>query len=221
MTAVPRADTIDFHGVHLSGDMFDVGVYGTFEQEEMDLADVMFTPGDRVLVAGGGMGWTAAWIARRVGAHNVLAIEPQGHLVDLVRQNVAVGGIPLVVRHGALTRNGESARVTPNLDNWALTTATAGRGDHEAPGVDLLPLMTAGWNCLALDIEGGEVDVLTDLVLSGLSKLLLDLHRFAVDTRDLETRLADCGMDLVAEYDRMHREVGRRENATHQAWVRP
>lgn len=215
-------DRIDFHGVQLQDEVFDVGVLGTYEQEEMDLADRTFVPGDRVVVAGCGMGWTAVWIARRVGVGNVVGIEPQAHLVDLVRQNVAYNGMPLTVRHGALTRDGAAATYTTNPDNWALTRAAEwGRVPpaQPAPGVDLVPMQRAGWDCLALDIEGGEVDVLTDLVLSRTRKLLLDLHRFAVDTRGLEKRLVDSGMELVGEYDRMDRATGK-ENATHQAWVR-
>lgn len=210
---------IDFHGVRLEDSVLETGLIdGTYEPQEMDLADRLFTAGDRVVVAGCGMGWLAAWIARTVGPGNVLGVEPLPHLVELVRQNVAVDGVPLTVRHGALTPNGEPVEVLENPDCWALTRtdrwSIVSDGLY-APGVHLRPLQATGWDCLALDVEGAEVDLLTEDVLSRCRKLLIDLHRFAVDTTDLEKRIEAAGLRLVGEYDRMPTE-----NAAHQAWTR-
>jgi len=209
--------TIDFHGVRLGDDALTYAL-GTYEPQEMSLADQLFEAGDRVVVAGCGMGWLAAWIARRVGPANVLGVEPLAHLVELVRQNVEVDGVPLAVRHGALTPGGTAVEVREDPECWALTRTRPWNIVSEgvwAPGVDLRPLQAAGWDCLALDIEGGEVDVLTEEVLRRCRKLLVDLHRFAVDTTDLEKRIEGAGLRLVGEHDRMPTE-----NATHQAWAR-
>lgn len=201
--------SIDFHGVHLPDSVLPL-LAGTYEQHEMAMAEALFQYGDRVVVAGAGMGWLAAWVAQHVGAGNVLAVEPLAHLARLVAMNVAVDGQGLQVQHGALTPDGLPSGITENPECWALSRTGDG---PEVPGVDLRQLQRAGYDCLALDVEGAEVELLTPEVLGGMRKLLVELHGFAVDLEPLHERLHASGLTLRSVMGRPDQDV------TFQAWV--
>jgi FkbM family methyltransferase len=171
---------IDFHGAVLDFDLItDESVGSRYESQEVEQALDLFAAGDRVVVAGAGTGWLAAVIAAIVGPKNVLCIEPIAHLSRLVEQNVAVDGVPLRCEYGALTPDGMPAALSYNQENWALSN-TLGSGHIRVPGLRLIDVLERGYDCVALDVEGLEGELLTESVASGLRKLLIEFHNFAI-----------------------------------------
>ena len=170
----------------------------------------LFAPGDRVVVAGAGMGWVAACIAQRVGTENVLGVEDE-HLADLVQQNVEVDGVPLTVLWGALNTTGHPARFAPDPDLGAV--AVCDHGPVMVPGVSLPAADRAGLGCLALDVEGAEVDILT--ARSHRAAQVDDRRAHVlVDTAPLAARLKESGLRQTAVRSRTGPVV------TFEAWQR-
>jgi hypothetical protein len=207
---------ISFHGVDIPYVLLaNRQVTGTYEQLEMDAAGQLFTAGDKVVVAGGGTGWLMACIAEQVGPQNVRGIEPLKTLAELVESNVAVNGIPLTCVWGAITTDGQNCVVKPH-DNWAETTVAEGVSGAQCPGYSLASLQGWGFDCFALDIEGGEFDVLTPAALSGVRKLLVEVHvhQRPDQAEGLTERLRTSGLTNKCS---LHRD---RDGAVIQMWAR-
>jgi Protein-L-isoaspartate(D-aspartate) O-methyltransferase (PCMT) len=209
---------ISFHGCEIPYNLITNGhVRGTFEQLEMDAARELFTHGDRVVVAGAGTGWLLACIAEQVGAENVLGVEPIRALARLVEQDVAVNGTPLRCRWAAITPGGKSSCAHVDPRNWAKTTVGGGLGAH-VPGVALTALQNLEYDCLALDIEGGEAEVLTGPALAGIRKLLLELHVHVLGVSRsgaLDDSLRESGLQNDSSI------IRDSDGAVIQTWTRP
>jgi FkbM family methyltransferase len=178
LRSTPRKPVIDYHGARITDSALQ-GVFGTYEYIEMELAELLFIPNDRVIVAGAGMGWLMAWIAQIIGPHNVLGVEPNDTLANLINQNVRVENEPLQCLAGALTPDGQPTRLTHHPDWSCRRTLVPVPHDDMAPlvsGYDLCVLMAQGWDCIALDVEGAEAQLLTPAVLGACRKLLVEIH---------------------------------------------
>lgn len=188
---------IDFHGVVIPLEYVLSGVvWSRYEAEEVIQASSLFDAGDRVVVAGAGMGWLAAVVAGVAGPTNVLCVEPIEHLARLVTQNVMVDSVPVRCLWGALTPDGLPVGLAYNQENWALTT-TNRDGRLKVPGRTLAGFFGQGYDCLALDVEGAEDGLLDSASIAGLRKLLLEVHVFAIGekkTEALRARLSAGGL---------------------------
>jgi hypothetical protein len=154
-------------------------VRSTFEEAERPYIEQLFAPGDRTIVSGVGFGYTLAALAVRCGRENVVGIEAQRDLAGYTKINILVDGHELDVRWQAITPLGEPAVLGP-ARVWACVAAHPAappRGPHEAvrvPGVRLADLHAEGYDCLMLDIEGGEWALVDQLGL--FRKVLIEVH---------------------------------------------
>lgn len=168
--------TVSYHGAEWDADEHSPfgPVRSTFEEAERPYLYV-FEPGDRVIVSGVGFGFTLAAMAVRCGRDNVVGIEAQQVLAEFAKINIIIDGHELDVRWAALTPDGRPA-VLRSARVWACVAALpAGDGDaFTVPGTSLLRLRDEGFDCLMLDIEGGEWGLLNQLGL--FRKVVLELH---------------------------------------------
>lgn len=164
---------LDFHGLQIKN-FWKTDISGTFEESEMRAAKSLFAPGDRCIVAGAGMGWLAAYIAMIIGVENVIGIEANEHLANIVPQNVQIDGNSLKVLYDALSISGMACDLIKNK-NWAMASVVKNKAGL-VPGISIASLISQGYDCLALDIEGGEKDIITIEIAGMLRKAIIEVH---------------------------------------------
>lgn len=189
---------IDFHGVRLPSSLLS-SVQGTYEQVEMEMIRDFIFPEDRVLLAGGGMGWLAAWCAAHLSDPlNITVFEPIPTLADLLRKNVQVDGTHLDVRNAALgTRGGEGLFHVEH--NWALSgiaydrvldiyKSTPPQNVITVPVEDIRQvILSLQSSALILDVEGDEANLIPYLGDSwaSLRRCIIEVHSFRLSSTQI------------------------------------
>jgi len=170
-----------FHGAILPITNGIVEVGSEFEAEEVEQARLLFDATDRVLVAGGGMGWLALHIAARCPF--VLIVEPLPYLYRLLVDNLHVDGVTIHVIKGAIGATRRQADFYVD-DLWALSRF-AGEGEGASFYTEVYDLASlvaqAKLTGLALDVEGAEYEILLSLpapLAPQLRRLLIEFHLF-------------------------------------------
>ncbi len=164
---------------------------GLFEPGETRLVQSLLQPGDTFVDIGAHIGWFTTTAAQRIGeAGQVIAFEPYGANVEMLRKNVTLNGcenvriveMALGSRPGTLTlarAGGDSGGVT------ALDWATDGRAEVpvttlDAVAGDLGDL--AGAALIKIDVEGWEAHVLrgAEQTLARVQRVLIEINHAAL-----------------------------------------
>jgi len=166
---------VSFHGAEWEPTESDPwgGIRHTYESIEQDAVRMLFEAGDHVAVAGVGFGFILAGVAARVGRKNVLGVEANVTLSNFVRENVTVNGFELNVVNAAITPTGEKAALAP-ARVWAVRRAIEDPLGL-VPGMTLQDLLAMGYDCLLLDVEGGEWELLPQID-SRWRKVIIECH---------------------------------------------
>lgn len=184
---------------------------GRYEHQEADALLAHLVPGDRFLDLGAGLGFLCALAARVIGETAVAGIEASPDAIEFAEATLAANGFAKVrLIHGAVV----GGRVAPEADgevDFGLRPAfwaSALRGPQGWPdnaeviGVpawtmaDLLKATRPTVICC--DIEGGEIEVLTE-PLPGVRLLIVEFHPAVYGDAGVDRiagLLADQGFDL-------------------------
>lgn len=177
---------VHYHGILLAS---LEGFISEYEPEETRLVRKYFGRGDTILMAGLGEGWLAANMLD-MGA-DVIALEANEAIARFVSANVEVEGQKFSVYPGALMpRPGEV--IFNEVENWACSTLQAEPKHPFEDGrkvVQRQKVMGYGINtmiannkvnALALDVEGGELELVNAISFENLMKLgkiMVEYHR--------------------------------------------
>lgn len=154
-----------------------------YDPDELSVMRRLCRPGDRALVAGGGLGAVSLLVAARLGMENVVTYEANPYLAQLAQHNISHQEQSLDVRHAALgTRTGSChlhvsthwplSSTRPDMVPWGIML-----GSIDVPSIDINEaLKQDNLNALLLDIEGGELDILPSLNYDLLRLLVVELH---------------------------------------------
>jgi len=162
----------------------DALIRGRYEFKEREIARRMLTKGDRVIELGAGMGVVSLTIARLVGADAIQSFEANPVIIELARENAAANDLAVTFRH-AIASPRIVAAETPYIDFFVLNSFEASSTRQVSPGqkavqVPTTPLeeeiATFGANVLVFDIEGFETEIIEKTDLSGIDKLILEIH---------------------------------------------
>jgi FkbM family methyltransferase len=201
--AVPAQATISTPATAPAGKRIDVGqvnlaledsripektgealVRGRYEFKEREIARRMLGKGDRVIELGAGMGVVSLTIARLVGADAIQSFEANPVIVELARENAAANDLPVTFRH-AIASPRVVADETPHIDFFVLKSFEASSTRQVSPGQTSVQVPTTpleqeiaafGANALVFDIEGFETEIIEKTELSGIEKLILEIH---------------------------------------------
>jgi FkbM family methyltransferase len=170
----------------------------SYEDKEAAIVRQIVAPGDRVLEIGAGIGFITLLCARQCGAEAVLAYEANPENEPIVRRNFALNGLPPHFRSRAVSvSKGECTLfITPNL----LSTSVIDRGDGREISVpcDAISDVVREFrpNCLVMDVEGAEIDLLPAAPLDQIAKIILEIHPHIVGVeavQRLESHLKAAG----------------------------
>ena len=150
-----------------------------YEDEECRILEKTLVPEDRVLEMGAGIGFLSAFAAKRCGNDNVVAIEANPGLIGLIRDNYTLNGVRPTLIHGlAGLNNNDMQTFYLCNDMWGSSTKEKENGKPiEVLTIDVSRLISEFKpTYLIMDIEGAEEDIIEDLDLSFVDKLLIELH---------------------------------------------
>jgi FkbM family methyltransferase len=156
---------------------------GRYENHEADALLMHLVPGDRFLDLGAGIGFICALVAGVLGEAAVTGVEAGPETIRLARKNLAVNGFAGVrLLRGAVVGHGEGevefglrpafwASGLKGPEGWP-ETAEVIRVSARPIGKLLAKLRPTVICC---DIEGGELDVLTQ-PLPGVRLIVVETH---------------------------------------------
>lgn len=184
-----NAQTVTLEGIVSSTDSRVIpkrvrdGLYKeTYEQAERILIRAALQKGDRVLEVGGGVGFVSLLCAKICGVENVLTYEANPAMDKIIRGNFELNGLKPNLRNKAVTADGKD--VTFFLNDNIVSSSLYSRKDSKPSTLpsDALDTVIAEWKptVIVMDAEGGEVEILGTSPLTGVKKLVLELHPHVV-----------------------------------------
>jgi FkbM family methyltransferase len=197
--------TVTIDGVTVSTDAANIskqvrnGLFKeTYEEPERILIREALSSADRVLEIGGGIGFVSLLCAKICGAQNVLTYEANPKMVATIQRNYALNNLTPALRSKAVTARDREVTffISDNIISSSLHERKEGRPQTVA--ADPLDEVIAEWKptAIVMDIEGAETSILPASALTGVKKLILELHPHIVGEPaivDLKTHLQKLG----------------------------
>jgi len=158
---------------------------GDYEHQDRKVAKAILCTGDRVIECGTAIGSVTMSAAKIVGEGNIVSFEANPIILADAKANFERNGLTIDARHGILC----------NRTTYAAKTVTFGISSYFlASRLDLIDgtdivdridvptfsledeIRSLRANVLLIDIEGGEVDLLSGADLTGIEKIAVELH---------------------------------------------
>lgn len=197
--------------------------HGWYEGRERAALRDLLRPGQRVLEIGTAIGVVAMTAARIVGAENVLTLDANPAMVAASRANFERNGLSgIQSRHGTLKNRRHWKGPDEVMEFYIARAFWASRA---VAGDDTVDVVRCPVACLEdeiakhraevfiCDIEGGEIDLLTEADLSGIQLILMETHYWAVGeaaTDAMMRRLIMMGFDMDLGRSGNHVSILRR-----------
>lgn len=155
---------------------------GNYEYGERLLVQQLLVRGDRVLEIGSGIGLVALECARICGVNNLRCYEANPYLGEKIRRNFELNGWEAPLHNRAVTRSG--GLVEFHFAENFISSSLIDRqiGEPRSVCSDALPDLLENFrpNAVVMDVEGAEVDLLSDADLSSVQKILVEMHPWIV-----------------------------------------
>ena len=161
---------------------------GGYEATERSIVPKLFRSGDRVVEIGTAVGLVTMVLADVVGNENVIGFEANPQLVEDARRNFAANNQSITVKNQVLQNQicwagfGSRSEFFIHREYWAssLVKKPGTVAAISVPNACLEHEIRAfRANCLVCDIEGGEIDLLTNANLIGIDRIMIEIHYWA------------------------------------------
>ena len=154
-------------------------LYGErYEDMEAKLVCRSLRRGDRVLEMGAGIGFISMLCARICGADAVLSYEANPENEPYIKRNYALNNLFPQFRNRAVSVS--KGEMPLFLDPNFLSTGFINRGYGKKTTVacDAISDVIREFrpNCIVMDVEGAEIDLLPAAPLEGINKIILETH---------------------------------------------
>lgn len=166
---------------------------GTYEHVEREIVQRSLRPGDRVFEIGSAVGAVSMTAAKIVGPAAVMTFEANPRIAEDARANFVRNGLTDISSRTAVLLNRRRFATAPatmdfhvSRDFWA---SRLDPGKWVGDVVEVVKIETACLedeiaahraNVLICDIEGGEIDLLTEADLAGIRLIIMEVHPSAV-----------------------------------------
>jgi FkbM family methyltransferase len=153
-----------------------------YEKKESLAILKLVKPGDVVMELGGGIGYNSTLIAKQTKAERVHSFEANPELIPYIRKvhdanqvrNATVENAVLGVGNADTTFFVRRNFLSSSLDSKDGSGVVS---EHNIPVLDIKEtLKRIAPSVLVCDIEGGEVDLIPEMDLSGLRAAVIELH---------------------------------------------
>lgn len=160
---------------------------GTYEAHEAALLSGLIQQDEVILEIGAGCGLISTVCAKNPHSSKVECVEANPNLIDVIRMTHSLNDVDVVVHNEILGKTDGETDFYVHADFWA-------SGTHSFLGTpikvkttsfqkrldDLRPTM------LVIDIEGGEMDIFDEVDLSGVRKIMVELHQPTIGRRGMK-----------------------------------
>lgn len=188
-------------------------VEGWYEKKEADGALALIEPGERVMEIGSGIGFLSVLVARHPNTCAMICYEADPDLVEFSKRVHRLNGVSGVrIKHGILTNDlgVKESKLYVRQDFWGNSVLPRNHCKEEimvptkhfdAAIASFRPTM------IVCDIEGGEVELFRNASLSGVRKIIIELHTDFVGLDGVHSLFASFGRCNFA-YDQKHSSGG-------------
>lgn len=167
----------------LSHGMRETLLMRRYERREARVLKARLEPGDRVLELGAGIGFTATICARSVGSRSVMTVEANPEMIPLIKEVFARNGVSPTLLRGAVNATGHDMTLNVTSDYWSASTYDRPGVERQvlAPGLAFVDLVADfSPTAILIDLEGGELDLISETIAPGVQKLLIELHEHVI-----------------------------------------
>lgn len=148
----------------------------TYEQNEISLMNTVVQPGDSVLEIGGGIGFTAAYLAKRFGC-SVSTVEPHPDCARMIRKTLNANGVTANIFNSAAGLKRGRVRFHVDRDFWASHTHNATGNTIEVEQLALDDLIADAMpDVILMDCEGAEIEMLLNCNFSDVRAMVVEFH---------------------------------------------
>jgi FkbM family methyltransferase len=211
-------------GPHVTTPVWEYLRAGGYEALEARVITERLRRDDVVVEVGGGLGFTSALCAQRINPADVHVYEADPSMQRAIEELYHLNGLAPDLHMYALGPSDgtmvlhvtehfwESSSIQPNAPVKATVTVPVRSFEREMAGYARRP------NFLIIDIEGGEFDFFREVSLTGIDKILCEVHYELLGSekvRDLEGRfrgkgfIRDESMSTAAVWYLEHHPHGR------------
>lgn len=180
-----RVKSMDYGGLRVctDPDYLDKGIIKalykrSYEREEFSLVRKHLNPEDRVLEVGAGIGVISTLCASICGSSSVISYEANPALERVIRRNYEINAVTPNLKMKALAH--EAGEITFYFHHNFYSSSLMPRENGVAATVqcDAINEVITNHQCTALimDVEGAEIDLLPVADLTGVSKIIVELH---------------------------------------------
>jgi FkbM family methyltransferase len=177
-------------GYHLAAKVRQALLDGEYEEKELRLLRTTLTRGDKVMELGTGLGFLASFCAKQIGAERVVTYEGNPQMERHIRRNFALNGVAPTLIMSLVGREAEERAFHLNREAWCSST-------WKRPGtVSTITVPVRPFNeevrsvkpsLLIIDIEGGEVELVPHMDLTGIRGIVIELHEQVTGPEGLQT----------------------------------
>ena len=162
-----------------------------YERLERVLLPSLLRADDRVVELGSAIGLIGLVTSRTICPSQIILVEANSDLIPEITRNFAANGVALPdLRHGVAGTSNQMVEFHVDSQFWASTTRPQIGRQHRVDSVEMIDtnalLRAHNATVLICDIEGGEIDLLPHLDLSGIRMVIAELHPAVIGAEGVE-----------------------------------
>jgi len=181
---------------------------GTYESPEVSMLDALIQPGEVILEIGAGCGFISSYCAKNPNTKAVYCVEANPNLIEVIKLTHQINAVNVTVYEEVLSKSEGQTNFYLHRDFWA-------SGTHSFLGEPITVKTTSFQSrldairptMLIVDIEGGEETLFEEVDLTGVKKIMIELHHAVIGRRGVK-RVFDLLSAQDFHYEQWHSSYG-------------
>ena len=151
---------------------------GWYESDEADELHHLIQEGEVILEIGAGLGFIGTLAARDPRTSQIHSYEANPHLIPVIRKTHELNGVDVNIHNEVLGDRGGFVDFNIHKDFWASSLGGTGGEAIQVKKVSFQDVLKKYCpSMMIIDIEGGEKDLFNGIDLTGVKKIMLELHQ--------------------------------------------
>ena len=203
------------NGVYISTSLEDISpsvqkdlFRGTYEDTERKFIEQFIKPDNRVLEIGCGIGLVSLVASKICTGGNIKSFEANPHMERVIKKNYALNGMVPNLEMKAVSSSGDNLEFY--IDPDIISSSVFKRQKSSKKQIiksEALDDILKGFNpdTIVMDVEGAEVELLTNSSLSGVVQMIVEVHPHIIGTE----KISHLNDSLVAMKFKMTAQKGK------------